>query len=80
MIQNGIHLKKTVEEDEEDGVISNKKPRKAALAKAKLYGCFVKVCFLFYWENIIKICGTKESAVLNQRRLVRISLLLFLVF
>lgn len=43
VIQNGIHLKKTVEEDEEDGMISNKKPRRAALAKAKLYGCFVKV-------------------------------------
>ncbi|XP_071326250.1 G patch domain-containing protein 4 [Trachinotus anak] len=40
--QNGIKLKKTVEEDEEDGTISNKKPRKATLAKAKLYGCFVK--------------------------------------
>ncbi|XP_059196228.1 G patch domain-containing protein 4 [Centropristis striata] len=40
--QNGIQLKKTVEEDEDDGMISNKKPRKAALAKAKLYGCFVK--------------------------------------
>ncbi|XP_040900801.1 G patch domain-containing protein 4 [Toxotes jaculatrix] len=40
--QNGIKLKKTVEENEEDGMISNKKPRKAALAKAKLYGCFVK--------------------------------------
>ncbi|XP_042346768.1 G patch domain-containing protein 4 [Plectropomus leopardus] len=40
--QNGIQLKKTVEEDEEDGMISNKKPRKATLAKAKLYGCFVK--------------------------------------
>ncbi|GLD46572.1 G patch domain-containing protein 4 [Lates japonicus] len=40
--QNGIKLKKTMEEDEEDGMISNKKPRKATLAKAKLYGCFVK--------------------------------------
>ncbi|XP_034384646.1 G patch domain-containing protein 4 [Cyclopterus lumpus] len=40
--QNGIQLKKTVEEEEEDGLVSNKKPRKAALAKAKLYGCFVK--------------------------------------
>ncbi|XP_022054864.2 G patch domain-containing protein 4 [Acanthochromis polyacanthus] len=37
--QNGMKLKKTVEEDE---MISNKKPRKAALAKARLYGCFVK--------------------------------------
>ncbi|KAG8009845.1 G patch domain-containing protein 4 [Nibea albiflora] len=40
--ENGIQLKRTVEEDEEGGMISNKKPRKAALAKAKLYGCFVK--------------------------------------
>ncbi|KAI3361310.1 hypothetical protein L3Q82_013489, partial [Scortum barcoo] len=40
--QNGIQLKKMVEEDEEDGMISNKKPRKAKLAKDKLYGCFVK--------------------------------------
>ncbi|XP_073341399.1 G patch domain-containing protein 4 [Pagrus major] len=40
--QNGIQLKKTLEEDEEDGMISNKKPRKAAQAKARLYGCFVK--------------------------------------
>lgn len=40
--QNGIQLKKTVEDDEEGGMISNKKPRKASLAKAKLYGCFVK--------------------------------------
>ncbi|XP_056261910.1 G patch domain-containing protein 4 [Pseudoliparis swirei] len=40
--QNGIQLKKTVDEDEEDGMISNKRPRKAALAKEKLYGCFVK--------------------------------------
>uniref|UniRef100_G3PJ27 G patch domain-containing protein 4 n=1 Tax=Gasterosteus aculeatus TaxID=69293 RepID=G3PJ27_GASAC len=40
--QNGIQLTKTAEEGEGDGVISNKKPRKAALAKAKLYGCFVK--------------------------------------
>uniref|UniRef100_A0A3B5APU9 G patch domain-containing protein 4 n=1 Tax=Stegastes partitus TaxID=144197 RepID=A0A3B5APU9_9TELE len=40
--QNGIKLKKTVEDDEEDGMISNKKPRKSTLAKAKLYGCFVK--------------------------------------
>ncbi|XP_072249633.1 G patch domain-containing protein 4 [Leuresthes tenuis] len=40
--QSGIKLKNTAEEDEEEGMISNKKPRKAALAKAKLYGCFVK--------------------------------------
>uniref|UniRef100_UPI0037E9A4CF G patch domain-containing protein 4 n=1 Tax=Semicossyphus pulcher TaxID=241346 RepID=UPI0037E9A4CF len=40
--QSGIKLKKTVEVDEEEGMVSNKKPRKALLAKAKLYGCFVK--------------------------------------
>ncbi|XP_053183215.1 G patch domain-containing protein 4 [Scomber japonicus] len=40
--QNGIMLKKTVEEEEADGMISNKRPRKAALARDKLYGCFVK--------------------------------------
>nr|XP_020480690.1 G patch domain-containing protein 4 isoform X2 [Monopterus albus]XP_020480691.1 G patch domain-containing protein 4 isoform X2 [Monopterus albus] len=38
----GVRLKKTVQENEEDGMVSNKKPRKASLAKAKLYGCFVK--------------------------------------
>uniref|UniRef100_A0A1A7YJ22 G patch domain-containing protein 4 n=1 Tax=Iconisemion striatum TaxID=60296 RepID=A0A1A7YJ22_9TELE len=38
--QNGIKVKKTAEE--EDGMISNKKPRKALLERAKLYGCFVK--------------------------------------
>ncbi|KAI4811358.1 hypothetical protein KUCAC02_014268 [Chaenocephalus aceratus] len=40
--QNGTKLKKTVEEDEDLGMISNKKPRKATLARDKLYGCFVK--------------------------------------
>ncbi|XP_004078413.1 G patch domain-containing protein 4 [Oryzias latipes] len=40
--QDGIEVKKTTEEDEEGGTISNRKPRKAALAKDKLYGCFVK--------------------------------------
>lgn len=37
-------MKKTA--DEEDGRISNKKPRKATLAKDKLYGRFVKVTFV----------------------------------
>ncbi|KAM9782790.1 G patch domain-containing protein 4 [Neosynchiropus ocellatus] len=40
--QNGIALKKTVTSDDDGSPLSNKKPRKAALAKAKLYGCFVK--------------------------------------
>lgn len=30
-------------EEEEDGMISNKKPRKAMMNKSMLYGCFVKV-------------------------------------
>uniref|UniRef100_A0A8C6QA41 Uncharacterized protein n=1 Tax=Nothobranchius furzeri TaxID=105023 RepID=A0A8C6QA41_NOTFU len=38
--QNGTKVKKTA--DEEDGTISNKKPRKALLERAKLYGSFVK--------------------------------------
>lgn len=32
-----------MEGEEEEGMISNKKPRKALLNKATLYGCFVKV-------------------------------------
>lgn len=40
--QNGVQLKKTAEDDE-DEMISNKKPQKAARAKEKLYGFFVKV-------------------------------------
>ncbi|XP_017537521.1 G patch domain-containing protein 4 [Pygocentrus nattereri] len=39
--QDGVVLKK-VEEEEEEGMISNKKPRKASLNKSSLYGCFVK--------------------------------------
>uniref|UniRef100_A0A3Q4BP24 G patch domain-containing protein 4 n=1 Tax=Mola mola TaxID=94237 RepID=A0A3Q4BP24_MOLML len=48
--QNGVQLKKT-EKDEEDGMISNKKPRKAMLAKEKLYGCFVKSATLLSGEE-----------------------------
>ncbi|XP_077455290.1 G patch domain-containing protein 4 [Stigmatopora argus] len=43
--QDGISLKKTAaaaDDGDDSGQISNKKPRKAALAKGKLYGCFVK--------------------------------------
>ncbi|XP_014910735.1 G patch domain-containing protein 4 [Poecilia latipinna] len=41
--QNGIKLKKTSEEgEEEEGAISNKKPRKSLQNKSKLYGRFVK--------------------------------------
>jgi hypothetical protein len=37
-----VQVKKLVEEEEE-GMISNKKPTKAMLGRDKLYGCFVKV-------------------------------------
>ncbi|KAM8826326.1 G patch domain-containing protein 4 [Synchiropus picturatus] len=40
--QNGIVLKKTEVSEDDGSPLSNKKPRKASLAKAKLYGCFVK--------------------------------------
>ncbi|XP_053485248.1 G patch domain-containing protein 4 [Ictalurus furcatus] len=38
--QNEVVVKKM--EEEEDGMISNKKPRKAMMNKSMLYGCFVK--------------------------------------
>lgn len=50
--QGDIKLKKTMEEDEEDGTISNKKPRMASMAKAKLYGCFVKVIYMFHFSYL----------------------------
>lgn len=40
-------MKKSAEDNEEEGMISNKKPGKATLAKDKLYGCFVKVIAFF---------------------------------
>lgn len=52
VIQTGIKLKKAAEEVEDNGMISNKKPRKAMEAKAKLYGCFVKVIFII--QSILK--------------------------
>ncbi|KAJ7985570.1 hypothetical protein DPEC_G00353450 [Dallia pectoralis] len=39
--QNGVRVK-TLVEDKEEGMISNKKPRKASLGRDKLYGSFVK--------------------------------------
>ncbi|XP_030637861.1 G patch domain-containing protein 4 [Chanos chanos] len=40
--QEGVSVKKVAGEGDEEGMISNKKPRKAKLAKTMLYGCFVK--------------------------------------
>lgn len=62
-MQNGIKLKKTAEE-EEDGMISNKKPRKATLAKDKLYGCFVKVivCVSFSCVFVLVVLTAVQSS------------------
>lgn len=74
VIQNGTKLKKTAEEDEDNGMISNKKPRKATLAKAKLYGCFVKVIcsigsFLLgydpIWCGVYSLIQTSACSVKN---------------
>lgn len=42
MLQNGVMVKKS-DDNNDQGLISNKKPRKAQQAKSMLYGCFVKV-------------------------------------
>lgn len=62
LMQNGIKLKKTTEE--EDGMISNKKPRKATLAKDKLYGCFVKVivCVSFSCMFVLVVLTAVQSS------------------
>ncbi|XP_051263046.1 G patch domain-containing protein 4 [Dicentrarchus labrax] len=60
--QNGIQLKKAVDEDEEDTMISNKKPRKASLAKAKLYGCFVKSATLLSGQEQPKSSDSDDSS------------------
>ncbi|KAM8870532.1 G patch domain-containing protein 4 [Spinachia spinachia] len=64
--QNGIQLKKktAAEEGEEDGMISNKKPSKAALAKGKLYGCFVKSATLLSGAEQLdpKPCSSDSSS------------------
>lgn len=45
------------DDEEDDSVISNKKPRKASLAKAKLYGCFVKVK---YFKDLHEELGIQD--------------------
>ncbi|XP_016380125.1 G patch domain-containing protein 4-like isoform X2 [Sinocyclocheilus rhinocerous] len=46
--QNGVVVKS---DDSNDGLISNKKPRKAQQAKSMLYGCFVKSATLLSGEE-----------------------------
>ncbi|XP_036394586.1 G patch domain-containing protein 4, partial [Megalops cyprinoides] len=48
--QDGVKVKQVAGEGEE-GMISNKKPRKAELAKAKLYGRFIKSATLWSGEE-----------------------------
>ncbi|XP_077382665.1 G patch domain-containing protein 4 [Festucalex cinctus] len=65
--QEGISLKKVAEDSEEDGgVISNKKPRTAALAKAKLYGCFVKSATLLSGQEQPEPAGDSDSSSSDQ--------------
>uniref|UniRef100_A0A3P9IFK7 G patch domain-containing protein 4 n=1 Tax=Oryzias latipes TaxID=8090 RepID=A0A3P9IFK7_ORYLA len=66
--QDGIEVKKTTEEDEEGGTISNRKPRKAALAKDKLYGCFVKVRVLSFLLEVQSRFGTASAGRSPHRR------------
>uniref|UniRef100_A0A8C1ZP93 G patch domain-containing protein 4 n=1 Tax=Cyprinus carpio TaxID=7962 RepID=A0A8C1ZP93_CYPCA len=47
--QSGVMVKKS--DDGNDGLISNKKPRKAQQAKSMLYGCFVKSATLLSGEE-----------------------------
>lgn len=64
MAQDGIEVKKTTEE-EEGGSISNRKPRKAALARDKLYGCFVKVRLLGFILKVPCLEKAQATGVVN---------------
>ncbi|XP_049586494.1 G patch domain-containing protein 4 [Syngnathus scovelli] len=65
--QDGISLKKMTENGEEDGgVISNKKPRKALLAKAKIYGSFVKSATLLSGQEQPKRAVDSDSSSSDQ--------------
>ncbi|KAJ8288006.1 hypothetical protein COCON_G00006650 [Conger conger] len=59
--QDGIKVKKVMGEEEE-GMISNKKPRKAELAKAKLYGRFVKSGTLWSEQADNKPSSSEDSS------------------
>ncbi|KAJ8398410.1 hypothetical protein AAFF_G00426650 [Aldrovandia affinis] len=58
--QDGVQVKKVAGEGEE-GMISNKKPRKAELAKAKLYGHFVKSGTLWSGEEQAEKSSSSED-------------------
>uniref|UniRef100_A0A671LF21 G patch domain-containing protein 4 n=1 Tax=Sinocyclocheilus anshuiensis TaxID=1608454 RepID=A0A671LF21_9TELE len=58
--QNGVVVKKS--DDSNDGLISNKKPRKAQQAKSMLYGCFVKSATLLSGEKPEKTSDSDDSS------------------
>ncbi|GAA6103620.1 G patch domain-containing protein 4 [Tachysurus ichikawai] len=67
--QNGVVLKKT--EEEEDGMVSNKKPRKALMNKSMLYGCFVKSATLLSGQEQpeVKSSGSEDSSSEDEEKL-----------
>ncbi|KAK2854913.1 hypothetical protein Q7C36_006782 [Tachysurus vachellii] len=67
--QNGVVLKKTEEED--DGMVSNKKPRKALMNKSMLYGCFVKSATLLSGQEQpeVKSSGSEDSSSEDEEKL-----------
>ncbi|KAK7157822.1 hypothetical protein R3I93_009118 [Phoxinus phoxinus] len=58
--QTGVVVKKS--DDSSDGLISNKKPRKAQQAKSMLYGCFVKSATLLSGEQPEKTSDSDDSS------------------
>lgn len=58
--QAGVVVKKS--DDSSDGLISNKKPRKAQQAKSMLYGCFVKSATLLSGEQPEKTSDPEDSS------------------
>ncbi|XDV40388.1 hypothetical protein PO909_009480 [Leuciscus waleckii] len=58
--QAGVMVKKA--DDSSDGLISNKKPRKAQQAKSMLYGCFVKSATLLSGEQPEKTSDSEDSS------------------
>ncbi|XP_056089084.1 G patch domain-containing protein 4 [Rhinichthys klamathensis goyatoka] len=57
--QTGVVVKSN---DSSDGLISNKKPRKAQQAKSMLYGCFVKSATLLSGEQPEKTSDSDDSS------------------
>lgn len=52
--QDGITVKKVNDDEEEKGMISNKRPLKAMLSKDMAYGRFVKVQQHWWWTGLLR--------------------------